>query len=204
MPTNEQSLLASTIAASIATRIAEVLPGIQQHLSAGGTPRGMTARVVFRLGMQGEAPAVAELEFTFGSGDVEHWLLAPNPQTGSLALMIPPATAPVAPAPLPVAPTQQGQSFFRAPGVGGQAPMGPRGTLEMPDHGMVIEQPPGIGAPAAQQNPGQQQALREAIANLPPQQQAAILQGVSGQPAAPASGPPRLKRPMLAGEDGVT
>ena len=214
MPTDEQSLLASTIAASIATRIAEALPEIQQHLSAGGTPRGVTARVVFRLGMQGEAPAVAELEFTFGSGDVESWLLAPNPQTGSLALMAPPdsslpATPPAPPAPPPQ--QQQGTGFFRAPGAGGAGPLGPRGTLEMPDHGMVIEQPPGIGTPAEQQTPAQQQALQAALPNLTKEQQQAIDQGVGGKPAAPspAPGPPRLKLPtmkrqMLAGEEGIT
>ena len=70
----------------------------------------------------------------------------------------------------------------------------------MPDHGMVIEQPPGIGAPAAQQTPQQQQALQAALPNLTQEQQQAIDQGVGGQPAAP----PRLKRPVLAGEEDVT
>lgn len=209
MPTAEHSDIAATLASSIANRIVELLPTIQQQLAVGGPARGLTARVTFRNGSP-EAPVVAEVEYTISHGDSERWGLTPNAQTGSLMRMQqqqqPHMTVPQEPAPI-FEPQQPAKvPFFRHPGeAGGGAPIGPRGHLSA-NHGVETEAVPDImsGVPGAVPNQEQQQALLQTLRALDPQAQQALIQGMSGgtSPAAP-SGPVRAQRPQLPGDRDI-
>ncbi len=205
--------VAVTLATAVTHRIVEFIPAVQQHLAQGGEPRGITARILFRLGQAGEAPVVAEVEFSHLSGDVQSFPLLLSQANGQLM--------PAAPLPaIPATPTglnggnPQGVQYpsgqaLPAPGPPpGQLPTAAqaRVALPAPVYGQEMIAPPNslvsgpipqstqpdLAARAAQQEYSEFQAWRAS-------------QGQVAAPAVPAvpAAPVRIIRPRLPDEGGI-
>jgi hypothetical protein len=206
--TDDHGQIAVGMAASIATKIAEVMPAIEKHLREGVDRHGLVANIMFRLGQpgRGEAQVVAELEFSMTTGEFQQFMLAPSPVTGMLSIISP---LPQQPAP------PQGMN-------GGSHPEMPT-MNEYPGQQAVLDQrPPPLVPQVIQQqrahmappNPGQQLTappVSELTAPLPPylgdptpymQPQQQPIPGVPpGTSVVPVPGPPVQPPPPQMTQD---
>lgn len=201
-------MIAIKVGTAVANRLADLMPALQQHLYAGGDPRGLGVRISLRCGGPGEAPVVAEADFSVFSGDHEAWPIAPSAQTGQLCLLesitAPPGLNGGEPAPAPQYPAQQAvpnppvqQLVPRVPLpppiYGGEMVAPPLSELTAP---LVPQQAP-VYPPATPQfqQPGY----------VPQFQQPQYQQQPQPAPApAAAPAPVRLKRPPMLGDENIS
>ncbi len=210
-PLNEHSTIAIKVGTAVANRLADLMPALQQHLYAGGDPRGLEVRISLRCGGPGEAPVVAEADFSVFSGDHESWPVAPSAQTGQLCLMesitAPPGLNGGEPAQYPA------QQAMPNPPVQQLVPRAERTPLPAPNYGGEMIAPPvsELTAPLIPQEapiypPATPQFQQPGYV---PQFQPVPQQQVQQQPVpvpapAPAAAPLRLKRPPMLGEENIS